>query len=43
MLYIEDLNSTNGTFINGERINSTVKLFSKDEITVGNTKLKVLG
>ena len=42
-LYIEDLNSTNGTFINGERINSTVKLFSKDEIKVGNTKLKVLG
>ena len=42
-LYIEDLNSTNGTFINGERINSIVKLFPKDEIKVGSTKLRVLG
>lgn len=43
VLYIEDLNSTNGTFINGERVNSRVKLFAKDEVKVGNTKLKVLG
>lgn len=43
VLYIEDLNSTNGTFINGEKVNSRVKLFAKDEIKVGNTKLKVLG
>lgn len=43
VLFIEDLNSTNGTFINGKRIEGRVKLFARDEITIGNTKFRVLG
>jgi pSer/pThr/pTyr-binding forkhead associated (FHA) protein len=43
VLYIEDLNSTNGTFINGEKIKGKIKLFSKDIIKIGMTKFKVLG
>ena len=40
---IEDLNSTNGTFVNDKKINGRVKLFSKDIVTIGTTKLKLLG
>ena len=43
ILFIEDLNSTNGTLVNGERISGKVKLYSKDIVKVGNTKFKVLG
>lgn len=43
VLFIEDLNSTNGTFVNDNKINGRVKLFTKDIVTVGTTKLKVLG
>lgn len=43
ILFIEDLNSTNGTLVNGERISGKVKLYSKDVVKVGNTKFKVLG
>ena len=42
-IVIEDLNSTNGTFVNDKKINGRVKLFSKDIVTIGTTKLKVLG
>jgi pSer/pThr/pTyr-binding forkhead associated (FHA) protein len=39
--YIRDSNSTNGTFINGQRIepNRDIKLNNKDVIIVGNTKI----
>jgi len=43
ILFIEDLNSTNGILVNGERISGKVKLYSKDVVKVGNTKFKVLG
>ena len=43
VLFIEDLKSTNGTFINGKKIEGRIKLFAKDEITIGNTKFRVLG
>lgn len=43
LLYIEDLNSTNGTFINENKITGKVKLFSKDEVRIGTTIFKVLG
>ncbi|MGG7178224.1 FHA domain-containing protein [Clostridium paraputrificum] len=42
ILYIEDLNSTNGTFVNGNRITGRVKLFGNDEIKIGTTNFKVL-
>ncbi len=43
ILYVEDLNSTNGTLVNGKKINGRVKLFAKDEIEIGTTVLRVLG
>ncbi|MGL4873937.1 MAG: FHA domain-containing protein [Clostridium sp.] len=42
ILILEDLNSTNGTYLNGERIKGRVKLFTKDEIRVGTAVFKVL-
>lgn len=40
--FVEDLNSTNGTYVNGERVAGRVKLFPKDKIKVGNTVFRVL-
>ena len=37
-IYIRDLNSTNGTYVNGKKIQSS-KLKSGDEILVGNSTL----
>jgi pSer/pThr/pTyr-binding forkhead associated (FHA) protein len=34
--YLEDLNSANGTFLNGERIEDVAKLSNGDIIKVGN-------
>lgn len=42
-LYLKDLNSTNGTFVNGKRIVSSVKLIGREEIQIGTTVFKVLG
>ena len=36
---IEDLNSLNGTYVNGEKINDSVELLSGDEVLVGMTNL----
>jgi serine/threonine protein kinase/predicted component of type VI protein secretion system len=38
---IEDLGSTNGTFVNGTRVSAAVALSPGDEIEVGDTKLTV--
>lgn len=43
VLYIEDLNSTNGTLVNNKKIRGKVKLFSRDEVSIGAVKFKVLG
>lgn len=43
LLYIEDLNSTNGTFVNENRISGKAKLFSRDMVRIGTTIFKVLG
>ncbi|EKQ50413.1 MULTISPECIES: FHA domain-containing protein [unclassified Clostridium] len=41
-LYIEDLNSTNGTYVNGNKINNKTKLANKDEIKIGTSVFKIL-
>ncbi|HEX8052527.1 MAG TPA: FHA domain-containing protein, partial [Thermoleophilaceae bacterium] len=38
---VEDLASTNGTFVNGERIEGTRDVGAGDEIRIGNTVLEV--
>ena len=42
--YIQDLHSTNGTFVNGERIppGDYIRLRLSDKILVGRTELSVL-
>lgn len=40
---IEDINSRNGTFVNGERINSPVSLSNDDIISIGMVKMKFRG
>ena len=40
---LEDLNSTNGTLVNGKKISGRVRLNINDEIRIGTTKFKVLG
>jgi pSer/pThr/pTyr-binding forkhead associated (FHA) protein len=35
--YLEDLGSTNGTFVNGRRLNGRVALYDGDEIQIGDT------
>ena len=39
-LYVEDMGSTNGTYVNGERISSVVPLGLGDELRVGITSLR---
>ena len=41
-LFIEDLNSTNGTYLNGSKINGKVKVSNKDEIKIGTAVFKIL-
>ncbi|EHJ02292.1 MULTISPECIES: FHA domain-containing protein [unclassified Clostridium] len=41
-LYLEDLNSTNGTYLNGNKLNGKAKLANKDEIKVGTAVFKIL-
>lgn len=37
--YLEDLNSSNGTYVNGEKISDVVKLKNGDRIRVGQVEL----
>lgn len=41
-LLVEDLNSTNGTYLNGSKISGKVKLNNKDEIMIGTSVFKIL-
>lgn len=41
-LFIEDLDSTNGTYVNGTRIKSKMKLSNKDQIKIGTAVFKIL-
>lgn len=36
-LFLTDNNSTNGTYVNGEKINSTIKLHHNNKVQMGNT------
>jgi pSer/pThr/pTyr-binding forkhead associated (FHA) protein len=38
---VEDLNSTNGTFVNGERITGKRRVVSGDVLTFGNTQMRL--
>ena len=41
-IVIEDLNSTNGIFINDERINEFAKIRANDKIRIGSAIFKVI-
>ena len=41
-LYVEDLNSTNGVYVNNERIQEKYKLVADDEVKIGSSIFKVL-
>ena len=41
-LYIEDLNSTNGIYVNDQKIEEQFKLMADDEIKIGSAVFKVL-
>ena len=41
-LYGEDLNSTNGVYVNNERIQEKYKLVADDEVKIGSAIFKVL-
>ncbi|MDO5516902.1 MAG: FHA domain-containing protein [Clostridium sp.] len=41
-LFLEDLNSTNGTYLNGKKISNRIKLTNKDEIQIGTAVFKIL-
>jgi FHA domain len=38
--YVEDMNSTNGTFLNGGRLNGEAKLNDLDEVRIGDTEFR---
>jgi FHA domain len=39
--WIEDLNSTNGTFLNGEKVTTPTVIITGDEIGIGRLKIQV--
>jgi hypothetical protein len=39
-VYIEDMNSTNGTYVNGVRVATQQELRSRDVIRIGDTELR---
>jgi pSer/pThr/pTyr-binding forkhead associated (FHA) protein len=41
VVYVEDLKSSNGTFLNGRRITEAIEVREGDEIDVGSTRLVV--
>ncbi len=41
VVYVEDLKSRNGTFLNGRRVNEAIEIREGDEIDVGTTRLVV--
>lgn len=41
VVYVEDLKSSNGTFLNGRRVTEAIEIRTGDEIDVGSTRLFV--
>lgn len=41
VLYVEDLKSSNGTFLNGRRVTETIELRQGDRVDVGTTRLVI--
>jgi pSer/pThr/pTyr-binding forkhead associated (FHA) protein len=41
LLLLEDLESTNGTFVNGQRISGITRLFPGDVVTMGPVTIRV--
>lgn len=41
-LFLEDLNSTNGTYLNGNKLKGRAKLSNKDEVKIGSGVFKIL-
>ena len=41
VVYLEDLKSSNGTFLNGHRVSESIEIREGDEIDVGTTRLIV--
>ena len=41
-LFLEDLNSTNGTYLNGRKLKGRAKLSNKDEIRIGSGVYNIL-
>jgi hypothetical protein len=41
VVYVEDLKSSNGTFLNGRRVTEAIEIRDGDEIDVGTTRLLV--
>jgi pSer/pThr/pTyr-binding forkhead associated (FHA) protein len=39
-LYLEDLGSTNGTFLNGKQVSDSARLKKGDQVQVGQTILR---
>jgi non-ribosomal peptide synthetase-like protein len=40
---VRDLGSTNGTFVNGLRIDGTTRLYPGDELSLGSSRLRLVG
>ncbi len=38
--YVEDMNSTNGTLLNGERLNGEAELKDLDELRIGGSEFR---
>ena len=38
--YVEDMNSTNGTFLNGRRLDGEAELNDLDEVRIGDTEFR---
>ena len=40
LVYVEDMNSTNGTFLNGRRLDGEAELNDLDEVRIGDTEFR---